>query len=308
MSLRETMDKAKAEELRLKEKVEELQADIKILNKLLLGSPISDEDKILLKAALKKYKSFIGDVDSVQKLSAKLRRSYDEYSFKWREIKRMIEQLYEKMLSSKEEESATFPVELVDETGEIKSIQLSKDVVRHLFQTITQMKGRASITDKKKPDGTAVIRVMVDGVNQEDTPIFIQKLYKSATSQTDLALAKLLKIAKNQQIILTKLAGGPVSGKGNVRYQQDPDPNVEYLRSAVQAALVNAHLKATNYYVRPLEGHQNGPVIMPTGYQVSVDGADPHNAARQAFTTALKQQVASQKPDLSANLSIVFTS
>ena len=100
-------------------------------------------------------------------------------------------------------------------------------------------------------------------------------------------IAKLIKIANNQQKIIEKLA-------------QIADPNIDYLRSAAETAAVNANFKASHYQV----------MAGPSGsYVVSVQGAPKNNNQRQNFINVLKRQVATQKPDqpdLAANLSVTF--
>ncbi len=110
-------------------------------------------------------------------------------------------------------------------------------------------------------------------------------------------LSTLLKIASNQQKILTKLA-------------QAQDPNVAYLKSAAQITAGNSGFNATNVEVTANPG---GPGSEPgvqtaAGYTVKVSGAPPQNEVREKFIRQLKAMVASQKPDQAAlaNLSVLF--
>jgi len=99
-------------------------------------------------------------------------------------------------------------------------------------------------------------------------------------------IAKLIKIAHNQQKIIEKLA-------------QAADPNIDYLRSAAEAAAINASFKASHYQV----------MAGSNGYVVSVQGAPKNNNLRQNYINVLKRQVATQKPDqpdLAKNLSVTF--
>lgn len=113
-------------------------------------------------------------------------------------------------------------------------------------------------------------------------------------------IAKLIKIAQNQQKIIEKLA-------------QQSDPNIDYLRSAVQVAVVNTGFKARTFYVTTKGGGAVPPgnkmTSSPVGYIVSMEGSPENNNLRQRFVDVLKKQIATQKPDqpeLVDNLSVLF--
>jgi hypothetical protein len=116
-------------------------------------------------------------------------------------------------------------------------------------------------------------------------------------------ITKLIKIANNQQKIIEKLA------------QQVADPNVEYLRRAVQQACANSGFKARTFNVTTTGGGSGTPDLnhpvttTPIGYIVSMEGSPKDNALRQHFVDVLKKQVSTQKadqPDLVDNLTVLF--
>ena len=111
-------------------------------------------------------------------------------------------------------------------------------------------------------------------------------------------LGKLLKIASNQQKILTRLA-------------QAQDPNVAYLKSAAQITAANSGFNAANVTVtaNPGSAASDPSVKIEGGYTVTVGGAPPQNEVREKFIRQLKAMVASQKPNQPelANLSVVFS-
>jgi len=123
-------------------------------------------------------------------------------------------------------------------------------------------------------------------------------------TKEELIIKKLIKIAHNQQKILSKLA-------------QANDPNVVYLKDAAQQAAVNSGFNTTTVNVIPLKGSSNPGRIDPTnlvvaapGYTVTVGGAPQNNQIRQKYLDVLRKQVATQKPDqpdLVKNLSITFS-
>src|ERR1700722_15866235 len=101
-----------------------------------------------------------------------------------------------------------------------------------------------------------------------------------------LIIQKLIKIAENQQKILERLA-------------QTQDPNVEYLRRAVQVAGINLTPKplALSAFVSPKQGG---------GYTVMVDGFPPvqenvpqdverDNNAKMSFKKNFDNQLQSQQ-------------
>lgn len=119
-----------------------------------------------------------------------------------------------------------------------------------------------------------------------------------------LILGKLLKIAGNQQKILTRLA------------QSQTDPNIQFLKEAAMVTAANSGFNATSVEVTPNGGGtvdepaQVSAVQIMHGYTVKVSGAPPQNEIREKFIRQLKAMVAAQKPNEQelANLSVIFAS
>lgn len=116
-----------------------------------------------------------------------------------------------------------------------------------------------------------------------------------------LILGKLLKIASNQQKIITRLA------------QQQQDPNIQYLKQAAQVTAINSGFNATSVTVTANPGSSGAgeasTIQVQGGYTVTVGGAPPQNELREKFIRQLKGMVATQKPDQPelANLSVIFS-
>ncbi len=117
-----------------------------------------------------------------------------------------------------------------------------------------------------------------------------------------IILGKLLKIAANQQKILTRLA------------QQDP--NISYLKQAAMVTAANSGFNATHVEVTANPGTTiEDPVPNPAsttvegGYTVKIAGAPKQNELREKFIRQLKTMVSTQKPDQPelSNLSVIFT-
>jgi hypothetical protein len=109
-----------------------------------------------------------------------------------------------------------------------------------------------------------------------------------------LIIAKLLKIAQNQQKLITRLA-------------QAQDTNVEYLRRVAVIAGTNIGATVTESTVVPMQSSTTDNVSIPTGYVLSVLGVPVQ--LRQKYIDTVKSQVKAQKPEqpeLADNLTINF--
>jgi hypothetical protein len=114
-------------------------------------------------------------------------------------------------------------------------------------------------------------------------------------------IGKLLKIASNQQKIITRLA------------QQQQDPNIQYLKQAAQVTAANSGFNATSVTVTSSAGStdpgQASTIQVQGGYTVTVGGAPQQNELREKFIRQLRNMVATQKPNQPelANLSVIFS-
>lgn len=109
-------------------------------------------------------------------------------------------------------------------------------------------------------------------------------------------LQRLVKIARNQQKIIERLA------------QAAGDQ--EYLVRTAQVAAANSGLQASNFSVTFQKGSTEPPVDGITTkiagtWTVTLSGASKDNKLRQKFMDTLKTQVATQKPDFGP-VSIIF--
>jgi len=114
-----------------------------------------------------------------------------------------------------------------------------------------------------------------------------------------LILGKLLKIASNQQKILTHLA------------QAQQDPNIQYLKQAAMVTAANSGFSATDVQVTANATNSPAPtsnITISGGYTVKVSGAPKQNEVREKFIRQLRAFVAAQKPNDQelANLSVIF--
>jgi Fic family protein len=117
-----------------------------------------------------------------------------------------------------------------------------------------------------------------------------------------LIITKLLKIAANQQKIMQRLA-----------QLQQQDPNITYLKRAVQVTAANTGFNATQVDVIASPGTDGtkspaSNIITEPGYTVKLAGAPVRNEVREKFIRQLKAMIAAQKPDQPqlANLSVIF--
>jgi hypothetical protein len=109
-------------------------------------------------------------------------------------------------------------------------------------------------------------------------------------------ISKLLKIAENQQKILSKLA--QVS-------QEDVEGNKTYLKSTWQTAGLNSGITAMkDPYVQYTPGTTD-PSGTITGSNYTLTGEIPVNK-REQFLNTFKTQIKTQKPDLEGKVSTIF--
>jgi hypothetical protein len=124
------------------------------------------------------------------------------------------------------------------------------------------------------------------------------------------AIAKLVKIAKNQQKIIHKLAQDMT---GNISTQlsapaspPQQDPNVEYLMRAIPTAAANAGIN--NVVVIKVDKQPsattNFGAVMDDTYTTQVRGIP--NKQRNIFKQVWDKQVSIQKPDLVGKVSFFY--
>jgi hypothetical protein len=117
-------------------------------------------------------------------------------------------------------------------------------------------------------------------------------------------LEQLVKIAQNQQAIITKLAAHTDTGKaGN---PAPANPNIGYLKGAAQVSASNSGFNATNVEVEYYGAASHDNIVEKGNYVVKVSGAPQNNQIRQKFLTTFKTQIQTQKPELSDNVSIML--
>jgi DNA repair exonuclease SbcCD ATPase subunit len=200
------------------------------------------------------------------------------------------------------------PVEFILPDKSVRDTALTNNQLQKMLEYLGAVPHQLEV--KKRPDGSEFIEVKFNTIDHKKFPPFLKHIIDNAEylgkelediAMDFKALTKLVKIARNQQQMIEKVAGGLL----RERETRSTDPNEDYIRRSVQSAAVNAHLKMVGYQVA-VAAAQGANI--PVGYVVSVSGATNNNAVRQAFIDALKKQVATQKPELVANLSIVFTS
>lgn len=115
-------------------------------------------------------------------------------------------------------------------------------------------------------------------------------------------IEKLLAIAKNQQKVIYKLA--QAQGLATVPV----DPNLAYLKGAVDAAVTNAGVKVPySAYVKANTGSvQNGAAIDET-YTVTISGMNKvDEKTKESFLNTYKNQIKAQRPELDGKVSILF--
>lgn len=120
-------------------------------------------------------------------------------------------------------------------------------------------------------------------------------------------LAKLLKIAQNQQKIITKLAQTIAENpSGNVSTPPQQDPNIEYIMSGIPVAAVNAGI--TNVVVTKVDKHPSASsdsgATMNETYMAHIQ-ANPGKHG-EAFKQIWEKQLATQKPDLVGRVGFIF--
>lgn len=120
-------------------------------------------------------------------------------------------------------------------------------------------------------------------------------------------LAKLLKIAKNQQKIITKLAQTVAENpSGDMSQAPQQDPNIEYLIGAIPVAAVNAGIN--NVVVTKVDKHPSAPAssggTMAETYLAHIK-ANPGKHG-EAFKQTWEKQLATQKPDLVGRVGFIF--
>lgn len=114
-------------------------------------------------------------------------------------------------------------------------------------------------------------------------------------SKDKLIISKLVKLARNQQKILEKLA------------QMTPDPNIEYLKNAWTTAAVNSGVTTVaTPEVEFTPGKDQDNVQIGETYTIYADGIPSDNELRKKLMDTFKTQVKSQKPDLDGKLGIIF--
>lgn len=110
-----------------------------------------------------------------------------------------------------------------------------------------------------------------------------------------LIIAKLLKIAENQQKVIQKLA------------QSLQDPNVAYLQRAWQTATVNSGVpQSATPEVTVNPGSFQGNIQVGETYTVNATGVPQSNVLRQKLIDTFKTQVKAQKPNLDGKVSVMF--
>lgn len=113
-------------------------------------------------------------------------------------------------------------------------------------------------------------------------------------------LLKLLTIAKNQQKVIHKLA--------QAQGLADADPNISYLRDAVNAAAANSGVTVPiGTYVAAKNSNQQSNVHVEGGYIVTITGLEQvDNKLKERFLHTYLTQVKNQKPELDGKISVVF--
>jgi hypothetical protein len=116
-------------------------------------------------------------------------------------------------------------------------------------------------------------------------------------------IAKLFVIAKNQQKVIHKLAQNLSAAPAS-----DTDPNLSYLKSAVDAAATNASIRVPiGADVKFNAGSKQDGVAIEGTYSVSIRGmAQSDEKTKENFLRIYKNQIKAQKPNLDGKVSIFF--
>jgi hypothetical protein len=120
-------------------------------------------------------------------------------------------------------------------------------------------------------------------------------------------LAKLLKIAENQQKIIAKLAQTVAENpSGSVSAPPQQDPNIEYIMSGIPVAAANSGIN--NVVVMKVDKHPSAPSdsggVMAETYMAHIK-ANPGKYG-DAFKQTWEKQLATQKPDLVGRVGFIF--
>lgn len=117
-------------------------------------------------------------------------------------------------------------------------------------------------------------------------------------------ITKLLDIAKKQQRAIHKLA----QAQGLSAPSVIADPNISYLKGAVDVAATNAGVTApVGADVKANAGTQEGYAHIDATYSVSVRGLDQADEKmKENFLKVYKNQIKAQRPALDGKVSIFF--
>jgi hypothetical protein len=108
----------------------------------------------------------------------------------------------------------------------------------------------------------------------------------------DAVLRKLVSIATTQQKVISRIA--QVASLGN----PPVDPNLDYLKRAVDAAMGNAGINVP--LTSAVQAHGDT-------YTVTISGMDKMgNTAKEAFLKNYLNQIRSQKPELHGKVNVFF--
>jgi len=190
-----------------------------------------------------------------------------------------------------------YPVNFImSDTGEVKSTRLVEDQLRNVIRDLKGLPHKQSV--RKRPDGSEFIEFTLRDTDDINFPAFLKHIITNAASSNSainkrgtamddkVIIAKLIRIANNQQKIIEKLA------------QQVADPNIQYLTNQVVTAIAN-----TSGF-RPKDMHNAFYIDSSNGrYVVTFNaGAPTDEKLRALFFDNLKRQISAQKPDLIASL------